>query len=145
MGQPVSYGEEYALPGFHIFIFEGADQTNDQPSSRAHFDLQWMHAMPGGRPEETLSFTLPIEEPSGGCSLAIWPVHFETVERGFDALKYAGRKPPQTLYYARGNMVVHDGLLLHAIGRASIAAPVGYRITFQGHGAKLAGSWWLYW
>ena len=107
--------------------------------------MEWMHAMPGRPSGRELSpFTLPIEEPSGGCSLAIVALYTSKLSRrGFDALKYAGRKPPQTLYYARGNMVVHDGLLLHAIGRASIARPVGYRITVQGHGAKFAGSWWL--
>jgi hypothetical protein len=145
LGQPVSYSEECALPGFHIFIFDGGDQTNDQPSSRAHFDMQWMHAMPRCRPEETLSFTLPIEEPAGGCSLAIWPMHFDAVHPGFDALSYAARRPPQTLPYTRGHMLVHDGLLLHAIGRASTATPKGYRITFQGHGAKAAENWKLYW
>ena len=28
-------------------------------------------------------------------------------------------------------MVVHDGLLLHAIGHALVAAPEGYRITVK--------------
>ena len=40
--------------------FDGGDQTDDQPSSRAHFDMQWMDTMPRCRLEETLSFTLPI-------------------------------------------------------------------------------------
>jgi hypothetical protein len=145
LGQPVSYSEACALPGFHIFRYDGGDQSGDLPSGRAHFDMQWTHAMPGCRPEETLSFTLPIEEPSGGCSLAIWPVHLDTVKPGFDAVAYAANTPSQTLRYARGHMVVHDGLLLHAIGTASIAAPKGYRITFQGHGAKVSGNWKLYW
>jgi hypothetical protein len=145
LGASVSYSEECALPGFHIFLFDGGDKTNDEPSSRAHFDMQWMHAMPRCRPTETLSFTLPIEEPSGGCSLAIWPMHFDAAHPGFDALKYAARTPSQTLPYTRGHMVVHDGLLLHAIGRASIATPQGYRITFQGHGAKVYENWKLYW
>ena len=39
-----------------IFIFDGDDQTDDKPSSRAHFDMQWMHAMPRYRPEETSFF-----------------------------------------------------------------------------------------
>lgn len=145
LGQPVAYDDECALPGFHIFIFDGVDQTNDQPSSRAHFDMQWMHAIPKCRPERTLSFTLSIEEPSGGCSLAIWPIHFDTIQPGFDALRYAASRLSQTLQYRRGHMVVHDGLLLHAIGRGSIAAPKGNRITFQGHGARMSESWKLYW
>jgi hypothetical protein len=145
LGRPVSYCEAFALSGFHIFVHKGANETNDRPSSRAHFDMQWVHAMPGQRPEQTLSFTLPIEEPLGGCSLEIWPVHADMVPPGFDALKYAASVPSQTLQYARGQMVVHDGLLLHAIGRASIARPNGYRITLQGHGVRVFGGWKLYW
>jgi hypothetical protein len=143
--QPVVYDAELALPGFHVFIFDGADQSNDRPSTRAHFDMQWIHAMPGRRPEETLSFTLPIAEPLGGCSLEIWPVHHDTIEAGLDVLRYAASNPSQTLKYERGRMIVHDGLLLHAIGRAFVTSPTGDRITFQGHGAKVAGQWKLYW
>jgi len=145
LGQPVAYGEECALPGFHIFKYDGADLSGDRPSSRAHFDLQWMHALPGERPAETLSFTLPIQEPPGGCSLEIWPVHSGAIPSGFDALKYAASHPSQTLRYTHGRVVVHDGLLLHAIGHALAPAPEGYRITFQGHGAKVSGGWKLYW
>jgi len=144
--QPVMYDVECPLPGFHIFVYRGGDQSNDKPSTRAHFDLQWMHAMPGGsRPEETLSFTLPIEEPTGGSSLEIWPARCDAIPPDFDAQRYAASVRSQTLRYSRGLMVVHDGLLLHAIGVASIATPKGFRITFQGHGVKVAGRWKLYW
>jgi hypothetical protein len=145
LGQPVFYDEECAMPGFHIFKYDGADLSGDRPSSRAHFDLQWMHALPGPRPQETLSFTLPIQEPAGGCSMEIWPLHSDAIPRGFDTLKYSASHPSQRLQYTRGRMVVHDGLLLHAIGHSSVAAPEGYRITFQGHGAKVPGGWKLYW
>jgi hypothetical protein len=144
-GQPVVYDAECPLPGFHIFCYQGADQSNDRPSARAHFDLQWMHAMPGQRPEKSLSFTLPVEEPSGGSSLAIWPVRCDTARPEFDARAYAAGHSPQTLQYSRGQMVVHDGLLLHAIGCAGVARPEGYRITFQGHGVRFSGRWKLYW
>lgn len=145
LGQSVAYDDECALPGFHIFVFQGEDQSRDKPSSRAHFDMQWMHAMPGCQPEETLSFTLLVEEPSGGSSMEIWPAHSNAVPAGFNALLHASTYPSRIVRYSRGYMVVHDGLLLHAIGRASIAAPSGHRITFQGHGAKISHSWKLYW
>jgi hypothetical protein len=146
LGEPAFYDGECPLPGFHIFTYRGTDRSNDQPASRAHFDMQWMHAMPPGcRPAETLSFTLPIEEPSGGCSLEIWPVHCNSVPLDFDARKYAASSRSKTLRYSRGLMVVHDGLLLHAIGVGSVAAPVGYRITFQGHGVRVSEGWKLYW
>ena len=143
--QPVDYADEGALPGFHIFTYTGGDQSNDKPSTRAHFDMQWMHAIARHRPEETLSFTLPIEEPSGGCSLEIWPVHCDMVSPETDILEWAATHSSQTLWYSRGQMVVHDGLLLHAIGLSSLATPVGSRLTFQGHGIKAGRQWKLYW
>ncbi len=143
--EPVCFADDCALPGFHIFTFKGEDLSHDNPAARAHFDLQWMHAMPDCRPTQTLSFTLSIEEPIGGSSMEIWPAHYRTVRPDFDALKYASTCPSQTLRYARGQMIVHDGLLLHAIGRASIARPIGHRITFQGHGARTSDGWKLYW
>jgi hypothetical protein len=104
-----------------------------------------MHAMPGHPPEETLSFTLLVEEPSGGSSMEIWPAHRNAIPPNFNALQYAATHSSRTLLYSPGYMVVHDGLLLHAIGRASIAAPRGTRITLQGHGARSSGGWKLYW
>ncbi len=145
LGKPVSYDDECALPGFHIFVFHGEDQSQDRPATRAHFDMQWMHAMPDRQPEQTLSFTLLVDEPSGGSSMEIWPVHTRTLSMSFDAQKYAATSASRTLRYSRGYMVVHDGLLLHAIGRAGIAAPRGHRITFQGHGTKSSDGWKLYW
>jgi hypothetical protein len=145
LGRPVLYDSECPLPGFHIFEFYGADQSNDKPSSRAHFDLQWMHTMAGSSPDETLSFTLLIEEPLGGASLEIWPAMCSHLLLGFDALKYAASHPSQTLRYRRGHMLVHNGLLLHAIGLASVPRPKGRRITFQGHGVRIAQGWKLYW
>jgi hypothetical protein len=42
-------------------------------------------------------------------------------------------------------MVIHDGLLLHAIGRPLVSNPQGQRITFQGHGVQVPLGWLLYW
>jgi hypothetical protein len=145
LAQPVSYDDECALPGFHIFMLQGEDRSQDRPATRAHFDMQWMHAMPGRPPEQTLSFTLLVEEPSGGSSMEIWPVHTSGLDPRVDVRQYAATCPSQTLRYSPGYMVVHDGLLLHAIGRAGIPAPVGRRITFQGHGIKALSGWKLYW
>jgi hypothetical protein len=146
LGQPVSYADECALPGFHIFVFQGRGQTQGKPLDRAHFDMQWMHAMPNCRPEETLSFTLSVEEPSGGSSMEIWPAHCRNVSSSsFNALEFASVYPSRTVRYSRGHMVVHDGLLLHAIGLSSISTPNGYRITFQGHGTRISHCWRLYW
>ncbi len=80
-GDPVFYDPNYALPGFHIFISRGGDRSRDDVASRAHFDMRWMHAIPGHVPQGTLSFTLPIEQPSGGACLAVWPARYKDALR----------------------------------------------------------------
>jgi hypothetical protein len=117
LDEEVSLDLERAVPGFHVFVLRGEDRRNDNPAQRAHFDLQWQLAYPGARPEGTLSFTLPIATPNGGAGLA----------------------------YVPGRMVLHDGLMLHAIGAAPAARATGHRITLQGHGVRLDGRWRLYW
>jgi hypothetical protein len=146
LGETVFFDSEYALPGFHIFVLKGGDRSRDDVAARAHFDLQWMHALPGQVPTGTLSFTLPVDEPSGGASMAIWHARYqEAVHLGFSASEYASAHPWQTLSYTPGRIVVHDGFVLHAIGRAAVAAPEGFRITLQGHGVRLPQGWMLYW
>jgi hypothetical protein len=145
-GDTVFYDPHYALPGFHIFAMKGVDRSNDDVALRAHFDMQWMHAIPGHVPRGTLSFTLPIEQPSGGASMAIWPARYKDALRlGFTARDYAARHPWQRVTYECGRIVVHDGYVLHAIGPASDPAPLGYRITLQGHGVRTSIGWMLYW
>jgi hypothetical protein len=146
LGAAAFFDMRYALPGFHIFVFDGSDRSGDDPAPRAHFDLQWMHAIPGRTPSETLSFTLLIEEPSGGASLAVWGARCEDVVKlGVTSIEYASIRPPETVTYARGGIVIHDGLILHAIGSPSVSSPKGYRITLQGHGVRLPQGWLLYW
>jgi hypothetical protein len=146
LGDIVFYDPHYALPGFHVFILKGGDQSNDDVARRAHFDLQWMHAIPGHRPQGTLSFTLSIEQPSGGASMAIWPARYkDAVRLGFGARDYAAAHPWQRVTYERGRIVIHDGYVLHAIGPAGVPTPKGYRITLQGHGVRTSTGWMLYW
>jgi hypothetical protein len=144
--EPVFFQPGYALPGFHIFTLKGEDRSQDNMSARAHFDLQWMHAIPGIHPHGTMSFTLPIEEPSGGASMAIWHVRYnEALQLGFSVTDYASKHTPQIVNYARGRVVIHDGFVLHAIGKSTVKAPTGLRITLQGHGVRLDDGWLLYW
>jgi len=146
LGDAVFYDPHYALPGFHIFILRGGDRSADDVAPRAHFDMQWMHAIPGHEPQGTLSFTLPIEQPSGGACMAVWPARYkDAVRLGFAARDYASRHPWQRVMYERGRIVIHDGYVLHAIGPASDPAPRGYRITLQGHGLRMPTGWMLYW
>ena len=146
LDEPAFFSADCALPGFHIFVLNGEDRSRDNPAARAHFDLQWMHALPGRVPADAVSFTLPVEVPSGGASMAIWHVRYKDALRlGLSSQEYASSYPPQTVEYVPGRAVVHDGLILHAIGRASAAAPKGLRITLQGHGVRLPEGWLLYW
>lgn len=146
LGEPVFYDPHFALPGFHVFILSGGDRSNDDLARRAHFDMQWLQAIPGHVPRGTLSFTLPIELPSGGACLAIWPARYKDALRlGFAARDYAANHPWQRVAYERGRIVIHDGYILHAIGPASAPTPRGYRITLQGHGVRMPTGWMLYW
>ncbi len=146
LGDPVFYDPRYALPGFHVFITRGNPRGDDDVTLRAHFDMQWMHAIPGQEPQATLSFTLSIEQPSGGACLAVWPARYkDAVRLGFAGRDFAAGHLWQRVTYERGRIVLHDGSVLHAIGPAADPAPRGYRITLQGHGVRMPNGWMLYW
>jgi hypothetical protein len=143
--EPAFFDDSFALPGFHIFTFHGEDRRKENVAARAHFDLQWRSVLKGRIPSATLSFTLPIELPSGGASMAVWPIHYSAFEAlGVSAGEYATSHAFQTVDYISGRVVAHDGLVLHAIGFGPIASE-GFRITLQGHGVKLKEGWLLYW
>jgi hypothetical protein len=140
------FDSRYAVPGFHIFVLNGHEQNRDALAGRAHFDLQWRDAMPGLASPETISFTMLVEEPTGGASMAVWPARYEHALRvRMRAVDYASNHAPQTIDYARGRIVVHDGYILHAIGLSRASAPTGLRITLQGHGIRVTDGWLLYW
>jgi hypothetical protein len=146
LGDAAFYSPHLALPGFHVFTSQHADPGTEDIAPRAHFDMQWMHAIADHEPQATLSFTLPIERPRGGACLAVWPVRYaDAVRFGYAACDYAARHPWQRVVYERGRIVIHDGHVLHAIGPASDPAPRGYRITLQGHGVRMPTGWMLYW
>jgi|HubBroStandDraft_6_1064221.scaffolds.fasta_scaffold02877_9 hypothetical protein len=146
LDEEVSLDVERAAPGFHVFVLRGEDRSGDNPARRAHFDHQWRLAYPGARPEGTLSFTLAIATPSGGAGMALWPLRCDQPDRSSrDAWSRTLEQTPQLVPYAPGRMVLHDGLMLHAIGAAPAARATGHRITLQGHGVRFGGQWRLYW
>jgi len=78
--------------------------------------------------------------------MALWHARYrDAAGMRFSAGQYASTYPWQTLDYTRGRVVVHDGLVLHAIGATRTVAPTGVRVTLQGHGARLPEGWVLYW
>lgn len=163
LDESVSYEERLALPGFHIFRYSGKpaecaglpnankpELPDSSVAKRAHFDLQFLQAVPDWTPEATLSFTLPLAQPSGGAGLAVWPLRYEkAVRRNVSAQRFAARNSYKRMSYEPGRMIVHDGFLLHAIlhGIVSRGGPAqkGQRITLQGHGVRTEGRWTIYW
>ncbi len=146
VGAPVTLADDLALPGFHVFEFDGTPLDGDRPSTRAHFDLQWLSVLPGIAPDATLSFTVLLETPSGGAALELWPLDYaDAPELEMSVPEYAATHVSYRWVYALGELALHDGLVLHAIGTADDPAPVGRRITLQGHGVRLDGTWSIYW
>lgn len=148
--EPVAYDECLAMPGFHIFVYDGSTLANDNVGEnigeRAHFDIQFRDIFQRRTPDATLSFTLPLQQPSGGSGLAVWPLDYEDVVRdGMRARSWAAENPWTLVRYETGRIVLHDGLLLHALVRSPSHTPKGLRITLQGHGARHNGKWTLYW
>ncbi len=161
LDEPVDYREPLALPGFQIFEFYGEPSESRRPqdfqgldlgeqsaAERAHFDVQFLRAAPGCTPEATVSFTLPLEQPSGGAGLAVWPLDCaEAVERNMseaDLLDFATQNAYERVSYETGRMILHDGLMLHA-AMGGGTGPRGQRITLQGHGIRHRGRWTIYW
>jgi hypothetical protein len=146
LGETVFFDETYTLPGFHIFLINGRDRGREDVAASAHYDLQWMSAIPEWRGTRTLSFTVPIDLPSGGGSMEIWHHRYgDAAKKNEPAARYASDHPSQRVPYALGRMVINDGLMLHAIGRSTIPDPVGRRITLQGHGVATPDGWLIYW
>jgi hypothetical protein len=166
LDEPVGYGKELALPGFHIFEFyggssqspagqksQGPNPAEESAAERVHFDLQFRQVVPDWKPEATLSFTLPVAQPTGGAGLAVWPLDCdEAVRRNMSHAglrDFAAKSPYERVDYETGRILLHDGFLLHSIlhtvGDTTDSAPGGQRITLQGHGVRHNGRWTFFW
>ena len=161
LDEPVSYDERLALPGFHIFQIsgnrsagppntKGIESFDSTAAKRAHFDLQFLKAVPDWTLEATLSFTVPLAQPSGGAGLAVWPFRYEeAVRQNLSGQRFAAQNAYEQVSYELGRMVLHDGFILHAILRGIVhsgdLAHKGQRITLQGHGIRTNGRWTIYW
>jgi hypothetical protein len=144
--QPVSVASDLALPGFHVFEFEGSYRDPLQIIERAHFDLQWALLRPADLAPQTMSFTVPIELPSGGGAMQLWNARYrELVRVDVAAREYAHAHSSRRLSYCVGRAVLHDGLILHAIGESLTNRPRGHRVTLQGHLMREGDAWVMYW
>lgn len=143
---PVRITGEAAVPGFHIFEFGRCAPHGDPSWARAHFDLQWRDAFPGCEPEATLSFTVAIAQPPNRAAMEVWQLRYpDALMITAPVTEWAASHTPRRLDYADGGITVHDGNILHAIGSRSPGEPPGLRLTLQGHGIQVDGSWILYW
>ena len=147
LNAPCEYEQDYALPGFHIFQYNGADSMDASSlAQRAHFDRQFRLVMDESTVEETLSFTMLVESPSCGAFLAVWPLSYEdTILKTDSILRFAERTECKMLQYQIGHVCWHDGMILHALAPTGSDCCVGHRITVQGHGVRRNGEWMLYW
>jgi hypothetical protein len=143
---PVVVASEVPVPGFHVFEFAYPGPENDSASARAHFDLQWIEAFPGLMPQATVSFTVAIEQPPRPAAMEVWALRYEESARVTGPVgAWAAEHPARRMPYADGGMTVHDGNILHAIGSRSPGEAPGRRLTLQGHGVQVGGTWTLYW
>jgi hypothetical protein len=146
-GIPTKYADNMALPGFHIFLYS---KTFEYPIAHTHFDLQfqtlkWEYEKVDL--DHPISFTCPIVMPKTGSGLNWWEITREDTkdlsEEGVDDLK----RSKETLYfpYKLGNIILHEGLVLHQIAPSKDLEENDERITLQGHGLVCDGVLRLYW
>lgn len=150
LGEPVRYTEQFALPGFHIFLGQAIARAAGAP---VHFDQQYQF-LPWRRtlnPVPPISFTMAVALPRSGGRLDTWNVTPEDVTRWVglgiepDLMKIKDRKFRTFHRYRLGTLALHSGLLLHRIGDVPKIADSDERITLQGHGVRVNGTWILHW
>lgn len=150
LGSPVIYTEKFAIPGFHIFFGSAIASAASAP---VHFDGQYQYLPWDSEldPVPPISFTLALRMPTVGAGLDVWHITPDDVQRAasfgmeteLDRLK--DRKLKSYYPYRLGSLTVHSGLLLHRIADLPGISDDDQRITLQGHGVRIHGTWHLHW
>jgi hypothetical protein len=105
-------------------------------------DLNW--DPPGSADfESTMSFTLPIANPTNGSGLNIWNVTKLTDEQ-MTQTKALAQEKAQYQRYELGIATIHDGKHYHQMCIAEDWNSEDERITLQGHGLMQNGSLVIY-
>ncbi len=144
---PVCFTENYALPGFHIFLAHKAFKI---PLATPHFDLQykllkWNTTQINTK--QLVSFTCAVALPQSKAGMFYWPITYEESQ----TLSLPDLEALQTtrginfFKYELGKLALHQGLILHQIAPAKRVHPSDERITLQGHGIVCDGIMHLYW
>ena len=152
LGGPVSYTEEFAIPGFHIWL---ADAIPTHETASVHFDLQYQR-LNWPSPSEVeydkpVSFTLPIKLPKRGGGVNVWDLSYREItsltEQGVpvDVDSMRGERTQFQYPYSPGKLVMHSGQFLHQIAPVPEVEPGDERITLQGHALRCGGRWQVYW
>jgi hypothetical protein len=152
LGTPISYKQDFAMPGFHIWQ---TPAIITKPTASIHFDLQYQNLNWQNQEKidfsHTISFTLPIKLPKGGGGLNVWDLNYEEYinpanQNAPGEIEVMKRFRNKTLHpYKVGNIVLHGGHTLHQIAAIAQVYPEDERITLQGHGLYIDGEWQLYW
>ena len=146
-----SLGEvEFALPGFNILF---PHRMFELEVFQAHIDGEWHPPVSvledaGSRcdPSRRITFTLPIEVGgSENCGLDVWEVacsEGEVVQR-CEKGGIVSCLEKRRVKYTVGEMIVHDGRMIHAIGAWGKGAggddSTSTRMTLQGFSAFCDG------
>ena len=145
---PVSYREDLAWPGFHIFLHSPANAfgaTHVPHFDRAFVTLNWDTSSHVDF-KQTLSFTLTLQLPQIGGGLKLWDVEYDQVTQlpKEEAKALVRAQKSQLVPYEVGGLICHSGNQLHQISPWK-SQPEDRRITLQGHGLLCDGVWILYW
>jgi len=142
----VKYVERFALPGFHIL--QGHEIFRQEFAS-LHFDLQYQLLLWEMTIEDyiPISFTLPIVLPHAGAGLWHWDVLEEELagKSSSEKDKIIASRSKSLYTYKTGIMLVHSGHKLHQIAPIPEFAADEERVTLQGHGLLVDGTWHIYW
>lgn len=144
---PITYPENLALPGFHIFLSHPAFT---HPVGSIHFDKSYMfHWQPSKEVDfnNLISFTLTINLPKYGGGLYVWDVSYEEAKRlsNLELEKLANQRDKTFHPYKVGSLVLHSGHAVHQIAPAINVQPKDERITLQGHGVRYQNCWQIHW
>lgn len=138
--------EGFSPPGFHIF--ESHADLLMQPEG-FHVDNQsfWLPWTTSIDRSQSISFTISLEEPSGGSFLQ-WKnfrYRFREILKTEEGKRHFDQMPLFELAYKKGSLVLHDGFSYHKIGPWKKISPHDRRITHQGHLVKSEKGWMLFW
>ena len=120
---PCTFDPSLCVPGFHIFFSHPAFVTS---GGLWHMDMG--HIALGLPENDPISFTATVRLPQDG-----------------GGLQYKEGDEEFYLAYKVGEMVVHDGCIMHKIAPLKAFHENDERVTMQGHGVKIDGQYVLFW